>query len=139
MMVLVDLIRRFEGCKLVAYKCPAGIDTIGWGATGADIKPGLRWTQQQADARMIQDAMVARTGTQVMVPNLDGDALDAIADFAFNLGLTRLKGSTLRKRLLAGDRAGAIIELMKWTRGGGRVLPGLVLRRKAEVEHLVDT
>ena len=56
----------------------------------------------------------------------------ADADVAANLGLTRLRASTLRKRVLAGDRAGARREIVKWVRGGGRVLPGLVARRNAE-------
>jgi lysozyme len=71
-----------------------------------------------------------------MGPALPAGALAAVTDFAFNLGLARLKGSTLRRRLVAGDMAGAANELRKWTRGGGRVLPGLVLRREAEVALL---
>jgi lysozyme len=63
----------------------------------------------------------------------------AITDFAFNLGLTRLKASTLRRRLRAGDLAGAAAELRKWVRGGGRVLAGLVLRREAEAALLRPT
>lgn len=139
MKTLLELIRKFEGCRLVTYKCPAGVDTIGWGTTGPDITPGLRWTQEQADDRLELDAAVYLYGTQRLIPNLSGDALEAIADFSYNLGLTRLKGSTLRKKLLAGDRAGAVTELMKWTRGGGRVLPGLIARRAAEAEYLKVT
>jgi lysozyme len=67
-----------------------------------------------------------------LCPGLRGERLAAIADFAYNLGLGRLKASTLRRRLNAGDYAGARQELRKWVRGGGRVLPGLVLRREAE-------
>lgn len=139
MNVLLNLIRRFEGCRLTAYLCPAGVPTIGYGATGPDVTLGLRWTQQQADARMVRDAAIFKAGTLALVPNLSGDALEAVADFAYNLGLTRLKGSTLRRKLIAGDMAAARTELMKWTRGGGRVLPGLVLRRVAESQHLADT
>ncbi|MDP4300333.1 lysozyme [Leptothrix discophora] len=129
---LLALIRRFEGCRLVAYTCPAGIWTCGWGSTGPDVGPGTVWTQAQADARLLADAGVCTTGTTRLCPGLSGDPLAAIADFAYNLGLTRLAGSTLRRRLREGDMAGAADELRKWVRGGGRVLPGLVRRREAE-------
>lgn len=134
--VLYALIRRFEGCRLRAYKCPAGVWTIGWGATGPDIVEGLVWTQAQADKRLERDAMLFAAGTLNLCPVLRDNQLSAIADFAYNLGLTRLKGSTLRRRLNAGDMQGAAVELLKWTRGGGRVLPGLVLRRQAEAAFL---
>lgn len=66
----------------------------------------------------------------------DWRALNAIVDFAYNLGVGRLQTSTLRKRINAGDWEGAKAQLMLWVRGGGRVLPGLVARRKAEAELL---
>ena len=53
---LLDTIRRFEGCKLKAYLCPAGVWTCGWGATGPDVVKGTVWTQEQADTRLIKDA-----------------------------------------------------------------------------------
>lgn len=90
------------------------------------------------EAMRLLDQMVRGTylpGALVSCPTADTDGRKAaLGDFAFNLGLTRLRGSTLRKRVLAGDWEGARIELMKWTRGGGKVLPGLVARRRAEVE-----
>lgn len=134
--LLYALIKRFEGCRLRAYLCPAGVWTIGWGSTGPDVAPGTTWTQEQADERMRQDAAVFVAGTLAQCPGLSDARLCAIADFAYNLGLTRLKASTLRKRVLAGDWDGARVELRKWTRGGGRVLPGLVLRREAEAQLL---
>jgi lysozyme len=130
---LYVLIRRFEGCRLRAYYCPAGVLTCGWGSTGPDITPSTVWTMAQATARMQLDAARFAVGTLRLCPGLSGDRLAAIADFAYNLGLTRLKGSTLRRRLLARDWQGACDELAKWIRGGGRVLPGLVLRRAAEI------
>lgn len=133
---LYALIRRFEGCRLVPYVCPAGVWTCGWGSTGADVFPGRAWTQEYADARMAQDARRFALGTIALCPGLSGDRLSAIADFAYNLGLGRLKASTLRKRLNSGEFEGAKAELAKWVRGGGRVLPGLVLRRAAEGLYL---
>jgi lysozyme len=130
---LYELIRRFEGCRLRAYYCPAGVLTCGFGSTGPDITPTTVWTLEQATARMRLDAERFAAGTLKLCPVLDGDRLAAIADFAYNLGLTRLKASTLRRRILAREWQGSCDELRKWTRGGGRVLPGLVLRRAAEV------
>jgi lysozyme len=130
--VLYGLIRRFEGCRLMPYLCPAGVWTCGWGSTGGDVFPGQAWTQEYADARMQRDALKFTKGTVVLCPRLRGDRLCAIADFSYNLGLGRLSGSTLRKRINADDMAGAAVELAKWVNGGGRRLQGLVRRRAME-------
>lgn len=74
----------------------------------------------------------------MLCPALAGDNLCAIADFAYNLGLARLKASTLRRRINVGDFEAAKIELRKWVNAGGRKLPGLVLRREAECLLLDD-
>ena len=129
---LYKLIRRFEGCKLTPYICPAGVWTCGWGSTGPDVFPGRVWTQEYADRRMEMDALKFARGALLACPVLFGDALCAVSDFAYNCGLAALRGSTLRRKINAGDYEGAKVELLKWVRGGGRVLPGLVLRREAE-------
>lgn len=118
------------------YLCPAGVWTCGWGSTGFDVFPGKPWTQEYADRRMEMDALRFAKGTLKACPGLSGAALSAIADFAYNLGLGALQGSTLRKRVNAGDWEAAKVELAKWVRGGGKVLPGLVLRRSAEAALL---
>lgn len=136
---LLELIRRFEGCRLTPYYCPGGVLTCGWGSTGPDVFPGQPWTQAQADARLEADAARFVAGTLALCPALAGEPerrLCAVADFAYNLGLGRLKASTLRKRIAARDWNAACDELRKWTRGGGRILPGLVLRRAAEAALL---
>lgn len=133
---LYALIMHFEGCRLTPYICPAGIWTCGWGSTGADVIPGQVWTQEYADQRMQADALKFAQGTLRLCPELSGPALCAIADFAYNLGLGRLKASTLRRRLNDGDMEGAKTELRKWVNGGGKRLPGLVLRREAEARLL---
>lgn len=129
---LYILIKQFEGCRLKAYICPAGIWTCGWGSTGLDVTPTTVWTQEQADARMQSDALSFSKQVAKLCPNLSSDALCAIADFAYNLGIGRLKTSTLLKKLQKNDMAGSQVELMKWVKGGGKVLPGLVKRRTAE-------
>lgn len=136
MIELYRLIKRFEGCRLMPYLCPAGVWTCGWGSTGPDVIPGQAWTQDYADQRMTQDAIRFARGALALCPTLTGTAHAAIADFAYNLGLGRLRASTLRRRLNDGDMQAAAMELMKWVRGGGRVLPGLVARRAAEAAML---
>ena len=131
---LLDTIRHFEGCKLKAYLCPAGVWTCGWGATGPDVVKGTVWTQEQADTRLIKDAtrFMIEACAQSPVLWFDEDKRSAITDFCFNLGTSRYKASTLKRRVNAGDWEGAQEELQKWVWSGGRKLPGLVLRRQAE-------
>lgn len=133
---LYVLIRRFEGCRLMPYRCPAGVWTCGWGSTGPDVFPGRAWTQEYADRRMYMDAAKFARGALEACPGLEGARLCAIADFAYNLGLGALRASTLRRRVNEGDWEAAKRELMRWVNGGGRVLPGLVLRRSAEAALL---
>lgn len=139
--IVAALCRRFEGWRSRPYVCPAGVPTIGYGAThyldGRRVTmadpPISRETGERLLMRQITGTYLP--GALALCPMADTDGRKAaMADFAFNLGLTRLKGSTLRRRVLAGDWEGARTELMRWTRGGGRVLPGLVARRRAEVD-----
>jgi lysozyme len=132
LITLYKLIKRFEGCRLMPYLCPAGVWTCGWGSTGPDVFPGRAWTQEYADKRLAVDAAKFATGTVQLCPNLDGNRLCAIADFAYNCGLGNLRASTLRRKLNAGLWDEARTELAKWVNGGGKRLSGLVLRRQAE-------
>ena len=130
--LLISIIKRFEGCRLKAYYCPAGVLTIGWGATGAGIYPWTVWTQEQADNRLRLDAMAFMLGTKKLLPNANRQVLVALSDFAYNLGLGRLKTSTLRKNVLVNNLVGAKVQLLRWNKAGGKVLPGLDKRRKTE-------
>lgn len=131
------LIRQFEGDKLTAYICPAGVLTIGVGHTGRDVKRGMTITQAQSDALLVADlakfeAAVARL---VKVP-VTQNQFDALVSFAFNLGAAALGGSTLLKLLNGGRYAEASAQFSKWdkaTVSGKKVaLPGLTKRRAAE-------
>lgn len=135
---LLALIRAFEGLRLKAYQCPAGVWTIGYGATGKEIVPGLIWTKKQAEADLARRAATILGSTARLCPLARGGALVALADFAYNLGPTRLKASTLRRKVNAGDWTGAAREIRRWVYAGGRRLPGLVLRREAEARLLLD-
>lgn len=138
--ILLALIKRFEGCKLKAYLCPAVVWTCGWGATGKDVTKETIWTQEKADSRLNQDALAFLIGASNESPVLwfDERKQSAIADFCFNLGMSRYKSSTLKRKVNAGDWEAAQEELQKWVWGGGRKLPGLVLRRQAEALLLKD-
>lgn len=129
--------QHFESLRLTAYLCPTGIPTIGYGATGPDIHLGLVWTREQADERLTLDAERSIAVVRRLCPQAQDAHMAALADFAFNLGPTRLASSTLRRRYNAGDLAGARHELTRWVYGGGRALPGLVRRRAAEAALLV--
>lgn len=135
---LYDLIRRFESCRLMPYICPAGVWTCGWGSTGANVVPGVPWTQAYADLRMQRDAEKCLKDAKALCPALDGPALCAIADFVYNIGYGDFKASTLRKRINEADLEKAVHELRRWKRGGGRILKGLVLRREAEVALMLS-
>ena len=136
--LLMGLVRRFEGLRLLAYLCPAGIWTIGYGSTsypdGRKIKQGDKISEAAAEAMMQQDTAAFLQATCNLSPRLylEEHRQAAIADFCYNLGTSRYKISTLRKRVDAGDWEGAADELQKWVWGGGRKLPGLILRRQAE-------
>ena len=138
--ILKALVRRFEGRRLRPYLCPAGVPTIADGAT--TYPDGRKVTLQdppitndRADEILNYNADLYGRAAGKLSPVLwlEGDAKhSAIADFCFNLGTTRYKASTLRRRVEAGDWEGAAEELQKWVWGGGRRLPGLVARRRAE-------
>lgn len=133
---LLALIRKFEGLRLKPYRCPAGVPTIGYGHTGPEVRmdsPPI--TPGFAEVLMQEDAGQFLRAAGKLSPSLwlEGDAKhSAIADFCFNLGTTRYKASTLKRRVDAGDWQGAAEELQKWVWGGGKKLPGLVARRAAE-------
>ncbi|PKU23162.1 lysozyme [Telmatospirillum siberiense] len=128
----LDLIKSFEGLRLTAYPDPQSGEapwTIGYGHAG-HVLEGDVITEQQADAFLAADLAVFEAGvsSSATVPLTDNQ-FAALVSFSFNLGLGRLRGSTLLRRLNNGDYDGAAGEFPKWTSGG---LPGLVRRRAAE-------
>jgi len=135
-----ELCRRFEGFKSKPYLCPAGIPTIGYGSTY--YSDGKKVTLQdpaitEVEARALLLSELRHTyapGVMRLCPGLATNpaAFNAIVDFCYNLGVGRLQTSTLRRKINAQDWEGAKEQLMLWTRGGGKVLPGLVKRRTAE-------
>jgi lysozyme len=128
------LIKQFEGCELTAYRCPAGILTIGYGSTGKHVKPGMVITQPEAEALLKRDLARFETGVNAMVEGVPttSDQFSALVSFAFNLGLANLLKSTLLKKHRRADFKGAADEFLRWNRAGNRILAGLTRRRAAE-------
>jgi GH24 family phage-related lysozyme (muramidase) len=128
---------------LKAYKDPIGVLTIGYGHTSAAgeplVKEGMTITQDEAEAILKRDLVKYEipVGNLVKV-NLNQNQFDVLVDFAYNAGVGNLKTSTLLKKVNAGDFDAVPDELMKWTKGGGKVLPGLVRRRRAEADWWND-
>lgn len=130
----INLVKRFEGLELKAYRDSVGILTIGYGHTHA-VKAGDVITGEQADVFLREDLQVAELtiNTNVKVKLTQGQ-FDALVSFVFNLGSGNFVKSTLIRKLNAGDYAGAANEFGKWVNAGGKKLPGLVKRRAAERE-----
>ncbi len=126
------LIKRFEGLRLTAYKCPADVPTIGYGSTGPHVRMGMTITEAEAEALLLEDLDRFERGVAKMTPTATPGQFSALVSFAFNLGLGALQGSTLMRKHLAGDFAGAAAEFPRWNKAGGRVLAGLTTRRAAE-------
>jgi lysozyme len=130
------LVRKYEGLRLKAYLCPAGIPTIGYGHTKG-VKLGQSITEEVAEEMLAEDMTTALHATLVLCPILTTESpqkIAAIADFTFNLGSGRLKASTLRRRINAGEYNEVPYELRRWVRAGPRILAGLVARRESEVQ-----
>jgi lysozyme len=129
----LDLIRKYEGLRLEAYICPAGILTIGYGHTGSDVTAGLKIDNAQADALLSKDVerFEKSVNDLVKVPMTQG-MFDSLVCFAFNLGAGSLKSSTLLTKINANDAKGAADEFLRWNKAGGKVLAGLTARRESE-------
>jgi lysozyme len=119
------------------YICPAGYWTIGYGRLCKPDHPPI--TEEEGETFLRQDLRTALNATLRYCPLLAAEPegrLAAIVDFTFNLGAGRLQTSTLRRRINQRDWAAAATELRRWVYGGGKVLPGLVTRREAEIRLL---
>lgn len=144
----IELAKRFEGFHRVPkadpgrahpYICPAGYWTIGYGHLCESTHRPI--TVAEAEAYLAQDLRKAVVATLRYCPLLVAEPegrLSAIVDFTFNLGAGRLQTSTLRRRVNHRDWVAATQELRRWIYGGGRVLPGLSIRRESEATYLLS-
>ncbi len=145
----IELAKRFEGFErqvkrgtqisAIPYLCPAGFWTIGYGHLCDPKRPPI--SQAEAEVYLARDLQTALAATLRYCPVLIDESeerLAAIVDFTFNLGAGRLQTSTLRRRINQREWGAAGQELRRWVYGGGKVLPGLVVRRDAEVALIVS-
>lgn len=125
-------ISSFEGCRLSAYKCSAGVWTIGYGHTEG-VKEGDMCTLEQANAWLVDDIRETQLllAHYVNVPVSAGEFI-ALVSLAFNVGVGALIRSKLLQKLNSGDREGAAEEFLDFDLANGKRLAGLTRRRKAE-------
>ena len=143
--ICAELCRRFEGFYPSPYLCPAGVPTIGFGATyyadGRRVSLSDPPISREAAERLLllQIERVYLPAVLRLCPKLAYESpgrLGAILDFCFNLGSGNLSASTLRRKINEGDWAAVPAELRKWVRAKGIALKGLILRREAEILHV---
>lgn len=133
-----NLIKKFEGLKLNAYICPAGVPTIGYGHT-KDVELGMEITEEEADELLREDLEWAcKAVDELVTAPITANQFAALVSFVFNVGKTNFKMSTLLKRLNEGHVQIAADELLRWNKitvkGKKVVSNGLARRRKAERE-----
>lgn len=131
----LSIIKKFEGCRLKAYKCPAGVLTIGYGHTGSDVKSGMSITESQAEDLLKKDLSKFEKKVEKYnrVYNFNQNQFDALVSFAFNVGnIDQLTSNG--KRTIAEISA----KIPAYNKAGGKVLSGLTSRRAAE-KKLFDT
>lgn len=138
-----ELIKHFEGCRLKAYKCPAGVWTIGYGSTrytnGDKVKEGDRITQEEANALFQRTVDEFEYQVKLLLGNelctkLHPHSLSALVSFAYNVGITAFGKSTLL-RLIRDNKNNLkdiYIQFKRWNKANGEVLNGLTTRREAE-------
>ena len=128
----IELIKHFEGCELEAYKCPAGVWTIGYGHIKG-VSEGMSITQEQAEQMLLDELKEYENYiNELVVVDLSQNQFDALVSWVYNLGPANLKSSTLLEVLNSGDYAGVPAQIERWNKAGGKVLEGLIRRRLAE-------
>ena len=130
----IDLIKHFEGCELKAYKCPAGVWTIGYGHTKG-VEPGDEWSEDHAN-HMLEIELEEYEGyvNKYVTAPLGQNQFDALVSWTYNLGGGNLSASTMLKVLNAGEYDEVPNRMLRWNKAGGKVLEGLTRRRQAEAD-----
>lgn len=131
--IAIEFIRNHEGCELVAYRDLGGVYTVGWGSTGPDIKDGIVWTQEQADARLASDVAKCEVSVvKLLNKRLSDTSLAALDSFVYNLGSSALASSHLLQCVNSGDYLGAAHQFVRWAHVGQEEIRGLLIRRLEE-------
>lgn len=130
----LNIIKEFEGCILRAYLCPAKVWTIGYGHTGPDVKSGLVITQEQAEELLKRDLEVFEKDVAKAVGNAPTteNQFSAFVSLSYNIGSGAFAKSSALREHKAGNYQLAAAKMLLWNKAGGRVLAGLIRRRKAE-------
>lgn len=133
----LSLIKKFEGCRLEAYKDAVGVWTIGYGHTTAagspEVKPGMRISQAEANLILVQDLKRFEDYVRrYLTAKVSNNAFAACVSFCFNVGPTNFAKSSVLKSINAGKMEEAARRLMLWNKAGGKILNGLTRRRAAE-------
>ena len=129
-----ELIKQFEGLRLEAYLCPAGIWTIGYGHT-SDVSPNSCITIQEADEYLHRDVASVELQLNKLNLILRQCQWDAIVSFVFNVGIGNFKSSTLLAKIRINPDDNSIIdEFLRWVYANGKVMKGLQKRRLAEMK-----
>ena len=128
----LELIKKFEGCKLKSYKCSAGVWTIGYGHTEG-IKEGDIITPEEAEKLLRADVFKFERYVEDEVKvELEQNQFDALVAWTFNLGVGNLRSSTMLKELNNSKFDKVPSEMKRWNKAGGKTLDGLIRRREAE-------
>jgi lysozyme len=129
----LELLKNSESCRLEAYQDSGGVWTIGWGHTPAT--EGQTITQAEADQLLADDLEeVEHAVNNLCAVPLNANQFSALVDFAYNVGVEALAGSTLMRLVNAGDFEGAAKQFGRWVFADDEELPGLVTRRAAEAK-----
>jgi GH24 family phage-related lysozyme (muramidase) len=133
----IDLIKKWEGCRLKAYQDSVGVWTIGYGLTSAagivPVTKGMVITQQQADDYLVRSLVKYEAAvTRALTRAPSQPQFDAMVSLCYNIGPGAFAGSTLVRRFNSGDIPGAADAFLMWNKAGGKVLQGLVNRRMDE-------
>ena len=128
----LSLIKKFEGCELEAYKCAAGVWTIGYGSTKG-VEEGNTITQEEAD-KLLLDEMEEYEGyiNDMVKVDLKQNEFDALVSWVYNLGSSNLSSSTLLQKLNTKEWDDVPNQIKRWNEAGGKVLQGLIRSREAE-------
>lgn len=132
MALAIPMVAHYEGLRTKAYLDAVGIPTICYGET-ENVKLGDVKAKEECDNMLsVRLGYFSRQVDAMIEPEISPQELAAYSSMAYNVGLGAFKGSTLLKKVNAGDRPGACDELPRWNKAGGKVLAGLVKRREAE-------
>ena len=130
----LDLIKEFEGLSLEAYRCPAGLWTIGYGHTNS-VRNGQKIDINQANEYLLKDIIWAEQAVERLVGvSLTDNQFSALVSFVFNVGKKAFQISSMRKLLNQHQYSIAALEFPRWNKVGRKPLAGLTRRRKAEQE-----